>query len=165
MNTIVSVDSNWGIGKDNDLLFHVPEDLRYFKSKTINKVVVMGEKTFYSLPNQKPLKDRVNIVLSDNPHLRIAGVQICNSLDELLSLLSTYDSNDVFIIGGQAVYALMLEYCDKAYVTKFRATAQADKHFPNLDEHDDWVLTAQSEPHESNGLTFTFDVYEKSKPD
>ncbi len=161
MNTIVSVDNNWGIGYKNDLLFHVSEDMRYFKEKTIGKVVVMGENTFYSLPNQKPLKDRTNIVLSDKKGLQIDGVTVCNSLDELLELIKQFESDDVFVVGGQAVYELLLPYCQVAYITQFYAEATADKHFPNLTQYKDWHLAERSEPVESKGLTFTFDRYEK----
>lgn len=161
MNTIVSVDKNWGIGYQNDLLFHVPEDMRFFKSMTTGKTVVMGEKTFYSLPNQKPLKDRNNIVLSDNPSLRIEGVTVCNSLEELLSHLKQFNPEDVFIIGGQAVYELMLPYCSAAFITQFNARAEADKHFPNLSKSKEWKLAERSTPVESKGLTFTFDRYER----
>lgn len=161
MNAIVSVDKNWGIGFQNNLLFHVPEDMRYFKRMTIGKIVVMGEKTFFSLPNQKPLKDRGNIILSDNPNLTINGAAVCNSLDELLSMLKDYKTEDIFIIGGQAVYELMLPYCSVAYVTQFYAQAKADKHFPNLSKSKDWELIERSTPIQSKGLAFTFNKYEK----
>ncbi len=163
MNLIVSVDADWGIGVNNDLLFHVPEDMQYFKSMTIGKTVVMGEKTFYSLPGQKPLKDRNNIVLSDNPELKIEGVTICNSLSELLALLKTHKTEDVFIIGGQAVYELMLPYCSVTYVTQFYTKTPADKHFPNLAINSEWRLVERSAKLVSKGLTFTFDRYEKVK--
>lgn len=161
MNAIVSVDLGWGIGRNNDLLFHVPEDMRFFKSMTIGKVVVMGEKTFYSLPNQQPLKDRVNIVLSDKQDLRIQGVTICNSLDALLEEIRKYDTNDVFVIGGQMVYELLLPHCSTAYVTQFYTEAQADKHFPNLSKNSEWKLVESSAPVQSGGHIFTFDKYEK----
>lgn len=161
MNTIVSVDNNWGIGCNNDLLFHVPEDMRYFKEKTIGKIVVMGENTFYSLPNQKPLKDRTNIVLSDKKDLQIEGVTICNSLEKLMELIKQFETDDVFVVGGQAVYELMLPYCQVAYVTHFNAQAKADKHFPNLSALKEWHLAERSEPIESKGLTFTFNRYER----
>ncbi len=161
MNTIVSVDNNWGIGYNGDLLFHVSEDMRYFKSMTIGKVVIMGENTFYSLPNQKPLKDRVNIVLSDKTGLYIDDVTVCNSLNELLKDIEKYNTDEVFVVGGQAIYELMLPYCKFAYVTQFYAEKTADKHFPNLAESKEWQLNSRSEPLENNGLIFTFDKYEK----
>ncbi len=161
MNTIVSVDNNWGIGYENDLLFHVPEDMRYFKEKTIGKIVVMGENTFYSLPNQKPLKDRTNIVLSDKEGLQIEGVTICHSLEKLLELIRQFEPDDVFVVGGQAIYELLLPYCQVAYITHFNAEAKADKHFPNLAALKEWHLAERSEPVESKGLTFTFDRYER----
>ena len=161
MNTIVSVDLNWGIGYNNDLLFHVREDMLYFKRMTVGKVVVMGENTFYSLPNQKPLKDRINIVLSDKKDLNIEDVVVCNSLDELLEQLKQYNTEDVFIVGGQAIYALMLPYCNIAYITQFYANAVADKYFPNLAASAEWNLIEKSEPVENSGLTFTFDTYKR----
>jgi len=161
MNTIVSVDKNWGIGCKGDLLFHVPEDMRYFKSMTIGKVVIMGENTFYSLPNQKPLKDRVNIVLSDKVGLKIDDVMVCNSLDELLKYIEKYNTEDIFIVGGQAIYELMLPYCKIAYVTQFYAEKPADKHFPNLSVSKEWKLADRSAPVENNGFKFTFDKYER----
>lgn len=161
MNTIVSVDKNWGIGYNGDLLFHVSEDMRYFKSMTIGKVVIMGENTFYSLPNQKPLKDRVNIVLSDKAGLKIDEVTVCNSLNELLKEIEKYDTNEVFVVGGQAIYELMLPYCKVAYITQFYAEKTADKHFPNLAENNEWQLISRSDPLESNGIKFTFDKYER----
>lgn len=159
MNAIVSVDINWSIGRDNDLLFHVPRDMQYFKSMTIGKVVVMGEKTFFSLPNQKPLKDRVNIVLSDKSDLQIEGATVCNNLDELFHEIQRYDTDSVFIIGGQMIYELMLPYCSKAYVTQFYAEESADKHFPNLAKNDEWKLVRRSAPQRDKGLVFTFDEY------
>jgi dihydrofolate reductase len=163
MNTIVSVDTNWGIGRNNDLLFHVTEDMQYFKSMTIGKIVIMGENTFYSLPNQKPLKDRINIVLSDKKDLQIDDVTVCNSLDELLKYIEIFNTNDIFIVGGQAIYELMLPYCSVAYVTQFYAEKPADKHFPNLAESPEWQLAERSDPVESKGLIFTFDKYERVK--
>ena len=121
----------------------------------------MGENTFYSLPNQKPLKDRTNIVLSDKKDLQIDGVTICHSLDELLALIKQFEPDDLFVVGGQAIYELLLPYCQVAYITQFDAEATADKHFPNLSESAEWERTCRSEPVESKGLRFTFDKYER----
>ena len=161
MNLIVSVDNNWGIGYENGLLFHLPEDLKFFKSMTTGKNVVMGEKTFFSLPRQKPLPNRNNIVLSDNKELKIDGVIVVNTLDDLLEELKKYDADDVFIIGGQAVYSLMLPYCSTAYVTHVDAVKKADKFFPNLKEMKDWKLVYTSEPQNSGELCFTYNTYKR----
>ena len=161
INAIVSVDKNWGIGYRNNLLFHVPEDMRFFKSMTIGKVVVMGEKIFRSLPNQKPLEGRTNIVLSGKAGLQIDGATVCSSLRNLLVQLHQYDTADIFIIGGQAIYELTLSYCSVAYVTQFNLQVEADRRFPNLSATKDWWLVEQSAPVQSNGLTFTFDKWVK----
>lgn len=162
MNLIVSVSSEWAIGFQNDLLFHVSEDMKYFKSKTIGKTVVMGQNTFLSLPNQKPLKDRVNIVLSDNPQFAPEGVIVVRSLDELFDALKAYDTDNVFVIGGAMIYETLLPYCDNAYITQFHAAKPADRFFPCLEKSKKWRLAERSALHETpDGLKFTFDRYEQ----
>ena len=89
MKAIVCVDKNWGIGNADSLLFHIPEDMAFFKRKTIGNVVVMGLATFLSLPGQKPLADRVNIVLSNKEDWSAPGVIVCHSIDELFELLKS----------------------------------------------------------------------------
>ncbi len=163
MNAIVSVDKKWGIGYQNDLLFHVPEDMRYFKDMTTGKAVVMGKQTFYSLPNQRPLTGRSNIILPNDKGLQINGATVCHGLDELLVLLEVIKTDNIFVIGGQAVYELMLPYCSIAYVTQFYTIAAADKHFPNLANNAEWELIERPKPAVSQGLTFTFDKYVRIK--
>ena len=127
---IVAVDNNWGIGKDNQLLFHIKEDMKFFKDKTTNNIVCMGKNTFLSLPNQQPLKDRENVVLSSNStFLNCINV---HSFEELLEYISK-QKTDVYIIGGGQHYASMLPYYDKIYVTKVFDQKNADTFFPNLD--------------------------------
>ena len=104
MKSIVVVDKNWGIGKDGDLLVHLPGDLKYFKEKTLGKVVVMGRTTFESLPGKKPLPGRVNIVLSRDLEFHPEGCIMCRSKEELFKELENYDDDDVMIMGGSYVY-------------------------------------------------------------
>ena len=103
MNLIVCVSRNWGIGKNNELLFHIPDDLKQFKALTTGKVVVMGHNTLKSLPGGKPLPNRTNIVLSRNPNLKIEGATVCNSVQDVLIEVSDRLQSDVFIIGGEAI--------------------------------------------------------------
>lgn len=159
MKAIVCVDRNWGIGSQGDLLFHLPADLRFFKEKTIGNVVVMGQATFFSLPGQRPLADRVNIVLAADPDWSAEGVIAVHSLEELFELLKRYDSRSVFVCGGASIYEQLLPYCDTAYVTKVDAERPADKFFPNLDAHPDWILAREKEPQAHNGLQFRFTTY------
>lgn len=160
MNAIVAVDKNWGIGKENSLLFHIPEDLKFFKSMTLGKIVVMGRKTLESLPGGKPLKDRTTVVLSSSLK-NSDGVITAKNLEELKKILSNYNAEDIMICGGEMIYKLLLPLCDKAYVTKIEEEKEADKFFPDLDLNPDWELTEVSEQKEHNGINFTFNTYTK----
>ena len=160
MKAIVCVDKNWGIGKNNDMLFHLPEDLKFFKEKTWGKTVVMGYNTFLSLPNKKPLPNRKNIVLSRKTDLKIDGVTVVNSLEELMSILGN-DTSDVFLMGGEIIYNELLSFCDEAYVTKVNADGNAQKFFPNIDENPDWVKTYESEKINSGDYKISFNTYKR----
>ncbi|HOO26202.1 MAG TPA: dihydrofolate reductase [Clostridiales bacterium] len=162
MQAIVAVDKNWGIGYKNELLFHVPEDMKFFKEKTLGKVVVMGKNTFLSLPGQNPLPNRVNIVLSRSKNFNPDGIVLINSLEDLLEKLQEFESEDIFIVGGQSVYKMMLPYCHKIYVTHFDEEVTADTFFPNLGEMPEWKKTFTSEKILSKGHTFSFNTYERA---
>lgn len=159
MKAILSADINWGIGSGNRLLARVPEDMRFFKSKTLGKVVIMGRKTFESLPNMQPLTNRINIVLTKNKSFEHDGVIVMHSAGEVLKEALKYESEDVFVIGGEKVYRRLLPYCDEVFVTKFMKEFDADTHFPNLDEDENWELEGESELHDHNGLGYKFTSY------
>ncbi len=159
MKAIVAVDSNWGIGCGGKLLQMIPEDMKFFKEKTLGKIVVMGRETFESLPGKSPLKNRINIVLSKNESFKDDRIIICRSIDEVLLKLKEYESNEVFIIGGESVYTQFLPYCSMAYVTKINHTYDADKYFPNLDEKQTWEQILMSDIKEHNDIRFSFAKY------
>ena len=160
MKCIVAVDKSWGIGKKNDLLFYLPYDLKHhFKPHTINKVVVMGANTFYSLP-KGALPNRINVVL-DHTGTQHAGATTVTTLDQLFEHLKQYDTNDVMIIGGATVYKLMLPYCDTAYITKVDADGEAEVFFPNLDQMDEWTCVETSDTMVDNGYNISFCTYKK----
>ena len=104
MNCIVAVDKKFGIGKGNKLLFHIPKDMENFKSKTSGKIVVMGKNTLLSLPKSEPLAQRTNIVLSKT--LSRSDCIVCSDLVQLSEILKNYNSDDVFVIGGEMVYSV-----------------------------------------------------------
>lgn len=158
MQAIVAVDRQWGIGKKNGLLFHLPEDLQYFKQKTLGKVIVMGGNTLLSFPKSKPLPNRTNIVLSDV--FTRDDCRVCVTLPELLEEIKNYDTDDIYIVGGAMFYRTMLPYCDKVYVTKVDADGGAEVFFENLDKLPNWKQTEESKPVNSNGYTIRFCVYE-----
>ncbi len=162
MKTIVCVDEKWGIGRDNDLLFSIKEDMAYFTAMTLNKVVVMGSNTLLSLPNGKPLKNRVNIVLW--PDGKRDDVVLLQSLDELFQELKGYNQDDVFVIGGAMLYRTLLPYCSEAYITKVQADGNASVFFDNLDLMSEWQLESESEVVDNTEYKFSFCKYvNKSK--
>lgn len=161
MNMIVAVDRNWGIGLNNRLLVSIPADMKYFRKMTTGKVVVMGRKTLESFPNGLPLANRVNVVLTGNEGYHVKGACICHSAEEVLEELKKYRDEDIFIIGGESVYRQFLPYCDTVHVTKIDHTYQADAYFPNLDEDEEWVITADSEEQTYFDLEYTFLKYER----
>ena len=108
MNIIAAVDSNWAIGYRNDLLVRIPNDQKWFQKVTTGKVVVMGRKTLESFPNGIPLKNRTNIVLTNDRSLKVKDATVVYSVDELLKELEKYKSEDVYVIGGEAVYEQLL---------------------------------------------------------
>ncbi|MDR2728150.1 MAG: dihydrofolate reductase [Chitinispirillales bacterium] len=159
MNLIAAVDNNWGIGYEGKLLFSIPEDMKQFKTLTENKVVVMGHSTLKSLPNSKVLKNRTNIVLSRNSNLQINNAAIYNSVEQLLSAIKSFNSNDVFIIGGQTVYEQLIDYCEFAYITKVNTQRNADRYFPDIERMSNWKIQDQSSEKCYNNLNYTFIKY------
>jgi len=162
MQAIVAVDRHWGIGKKNGLLFHLPEDLQYFKRITLGKTIVMGGNTLLSFPGSKPLPGRTNIVLSDV--FTREDCKVFVTLPELLDELKSYPSDDVFVVGGAMFYRTMLPYCKKVYVTKVDADGGAEVFFENLDKLDNWRLAEEAGKTVSNGYGLTFTVYENCNP-
>ena len=161
MKAILAADKNWGIGYNNRLLVSIPSDMKFFRQTTTGKVVVMGRKTLESFPNGLPLKNRTNIVLTANPDYDVKDAVIVHSKDELLEELKKYNEDDIYVIGGESVYRMMLPYCDTVLVTKIDRAFQADTHFPNLDEMEEWTLTEESEEQTCFDLEFRFTKYER----
>lgn len=162
MKSIVAVDKKWGIGKKNDLLFNLPEDMKFFRQTTLNKVVVMGSNTLKSFPNGKPLKNRINIVLYPGGEKRDDCV-VVESLEELSAELKKYNTDDVFIIGGAMFYKTMLPYCSDVYVTKVDADGEAEVFYENLDQLNNWTCVNASESIETNGYNIKFTTYKNSE--
>lgn len=145
MNAIVCVQENsntneWGIGYKNKLLIHNSEDMKLFRNLTIYNPVIMGRKTFESLP-KRPLTDRYNIVVTKK---EIENVITIPNISQLLSFIqdaiinTSYSINDFWVIGGESIYKQLLPYCNYAYVTKFEGEKLVDAYFPNLDQQEDW---------------------------
>lgn len=161
MNIIVAVDDNWGIGKNNSLLFRLPQDLAHFKQITTGNIVVMGSNTLKSLPKARPLPDRINIVLWPDGE-DVDGAIVVRSLEELFEKLGKFQTDNIFIIGGAMLYKTMLPYCEKAYITKVFANGEATLHFENLDINPDWTIDSREDTVEDNGYTIQYYIYKNN---
>ena len=163
MNLIVAVDSNWANGCKNNLLVRIPADHKFFRQETIGKVVVLGRKTLETFPQRMPLKNRTNIILSTNPDYHVKDAVVVHSKEELLKELEQYPSEDEYIIGGESVYRMMLPYCNVAHVTKIDQVYEADAYFPDLDQDEEWKITADSEEQTYFDIAYEFVKYERDE--
>ena len=161
MNLIAAVDKNWAIGRNNKLLVSIPDDMKFFRETTTGKVVVMGRKTLESFPGKKPLKNRVNIVLTGDRSYQADGAVIVHDMEELHEELKKYPSEDIYVIGGESIYKQLLDECDVAHITKIDFAYEADAWFPTLDEKEAGVVTADSEEQTYFDLEYHFYKYEK----
>lgn len=159
MNIIVAIDKNNGIGKDNDLLVHISEDMKFFKETTTGNVVIMGRKTLESFPNKKPLKNRINIVISSNKNLKIDGAIVVDSISDAIIEAKKYNK-EIFVIGGASIYNQFIELVDNLYVTKINKNFEADTFFPIIDK-EKWIEEPISDIKSQDDLTYQFFKYKK----
>ena len=160
MNAIVITDRNWAIGREGDLLFSLPADMKRFRALTLGGTVIMGRKTLDSFPGGKPLPRRRNIVITRNPDFAREGCEVVTSPEDALALAAGTDDAALWIIGGGSIYAALLSRCKRVYLTQVDAVAQgADTFFPDLDALPNWKVESVSEAVEENGLTFRFVDY------
>lgn len=159
LSMIVAMAQNRMIGKDNKMPWHLPDDLKYFKSKTLNKPVVMGRKTFESI-GSKPLPNRPNLIISRNPNFKPDGAQVFNSVEAALACLKDYP--EVMIMGGAQIYAQWIDRVDQLYITEVKASPEGDAFFPPID-HQAWYEDSR-EPHladDRHAFAFDFVVYKR----
>lgn len=155
MFAIAAVSRNWGIGKDNALLFHISGDMKRFRALTLDKTVLMGRKTLESMPEGKGLPRRRNLVLTSNAAYAAQEAEVVTS--PVQAVLTAGD--DAAIIGGESVYRLFLPLCERVYITKIFAEADADAFFPDLDADPRWQVERESEVFEEGGLQYQFVDY------
>jgi len=160
VSIIVAVSDDWGIGKDNELLWRISEDLKRFKRLTVGKAVIMGKKTWESLPI-RPLPGRTNIVLTDLPHEQIEGALTVYSIEDALNKCSAEE--EAFIIGGGSVYRQFMPFADRLYITHVRRNAPADIFFPPIDMTVWKTVSEEDFPeNETNDIPYKYVVYERS---
>ncbi len=161
INAIVAVNEDWGIGYNGNLLESIPADLKNFKKLTTNNVVIMGSKTWDSLP-KKPLSNRNNVIITRKEYPPSGTSQVIYmTLEELLPWLET-SKKEIFIIGGGIIYKELLPYCNRVYITKiYKKHENVDTYFPNLDKDPQWKSMALGELENYKDFSFQFWQYDR----
>ncbi len=159
ISIIVAVAENNAIGKDNRLLWHISNDLKRFRRITTGHTVIMGKRTFKSLPGG-PLPGRRNIVISDNRNDRFDGCIMAYSIDDALNICDDVKEN--FIIGGGTIYSQFLKYATKIYITRIHKSFDADTYFPELN-YDKWIEIEKEDypPDKNNSFSYSFITYKR----
>lgn len=159
IKAIVHADKEWGIGRNGDMMFSLPKDMKFFRETTSGHTVVMGGKTLRSFPGQKPLKNRMNIVVSRG-QVRDDCIIVPTMSVFKEEIKKWAKQGDVYVIGGAQIYRELLPYCHEALVTKVDTIGGADTFFPNLDEDENFICIYESEPIDDNGYTIRFTTYQ-----
>ena len=160
VSLIVAVAENNAIGKNNQLLWHLPNDLKFFKNTTWGMPVIMGRKTFEAV--NKPLPGRFNIVISRQTDWKAEGTIAATDLNDALQKAAATNCNEIFVIGGGEIYKQSMEIADKIYITRVHATLDGDTFFPEIDT-DKWELVFEEfhTKDEKHDYDFTFLTYVK----
>lgn len=161
MIIIAHADKNNGIGKNNDLMFRLPLDMKFFRETTTDSVVIMGRKTLESFPGKKPLPKRVNIVITRNPDFEAENVITASSPEDAAKISKAYPDKKVFVIGGGNIYEQMLPFCDTALITRVYEDADADTFIHDFDNDPEWYLAEESDDIEDNAHIIRFCTYKR----
>ena len=169
LNIIVSIANNGCIGGNNTLLWKQSEDLKRFKSLTDGRVVIMGQKTYESLPF-KPLKNRTNIVITNDYDVNFVGCVMAYSIDDAIEKsfywadgpYLRFCNGDVFIIGGGMIYKQFLPLSNKLYITRIDVDIEGDTYFPDLDDTWKKTFSEYHEKDEKNQYNYTYEIYDKA---
>lgn len=162
MKIILAVDRDFGIGKDNKLLFHLKKDLAHFKDLTLNNIVIMGRKTYKSMYGALPKRE--NIVLTRNKDLKLDDALVFNSPQNLLKYVrENKNDREVFVIGGKEIVDLLLDFCDEAIITKIDAKKDADTFLHNFDKDENFEIVNKSEDYYENDLKFNYITYRRKR--
>ncbi|MBU3928641.1 MAG: dihydrofolate reductase [Bacteroidetes bacterium] len=159
ISIIVAIAANQAIGKDNDLLWHISADLKRFKQITEGNPVIMGKRTFYSLP-RRPLPNRLNMVITDIPGETIDGCVMAYSIEDAIEKMPVDKEN--FIIGGGSIYAQFLPKANRLYITRVFKEFEADTFFPGIPENE-WELISEEKITDDvqNDFNYSFEIYKR----
>lgn len=163
ISMIAAVAENNVIGKDNDLVWHLPDDMKFFMQKTTGHHVIMGRKNFESIPDKfRPLPNRPNIVMTRQQDLRIDGAYVVNSLEDALEIARKNNESEVFVIGGGDIYNLAMDTADTMYITEVKSRFEGDAFFPEFDKSE-WqeIERIHHGTDERHAYAFDFVTYQK----
>jgi dihydrofolate reductase len=161
ISIIVAVASNNAIGKDNDLLWHISADLKRFKRLTEGHYIIMGKRTYFSLP-KRPLPNRTSVVITDVEGEEIDGCVMAYSIEDAISKMDKEKEN--FVIGGGSIYKQFMQHANKLYITRVHKEFEADTFFPEISSYQ-WKIVEKEEVEDDpqNDFTYTFEVYEREE--
>lgn len=167
MILMLTADENWNIGLKGEMLVDLEEDLKRFKEKTMGNIVIMGRNTLRAIPGEKSLPGRVNIVMTRDKTFKREDLVIVNSLDDLFKTLDDINpdhSKEVFVTGGASIVEQLLQYCDRAYITKIlKSFPEHDTSIPDLDQDKNWKIVDESEKIKQDDIEYKYVDYARKK--
>jgi dihydrofolate reductase len=160
ISIIVAAAENNAIGSNNQLPWHLPNDLIFFKNTTWGSVVIMGRKTFESV--NKPLPGRINIIITNQPDWHFEDVVVANSMNDALEKAAATNCREIFIIGGGQIYKESISLSDRIYLTRVHTTIEGDTFFPAINENE-WTLTSSKDfmADEKNNLPHSIQIWDR----
>ena len=165
ISLIAARSRNGVIGRNNDLPWKLPDDMKYFMSTTKGHVVIMGRRNYDSLPaNYKPLSNRTNVVVTRQRAFHAPGCIVVHDIDQALDVARKNGESEVFVIGGAEIYALALPKADRLYLTEIDSEVQGDTYFPSFNR-EEWHVTSSThhDADDKHAYAFDFVVYERNK--
>ncbi|HYG02694.1 MAG TPA: dihydrofolate reductase [Chryseosolibacter sp.] len=165
VSAIAAVSKNGVIGRDNDLPWKLPDDMKFFMETTKSHHVIMGRKNYDSLPSKfKPLPNRINIVITRQEDFEAPHCIVLNDVTEAINIAESAGETELFVIGGAEIYKLTMEQTDRLYLTEIDAVVEGDTYFPNVDKNK-WkeVLRKHHDKDERHAYAFDFVIYDRIK--
>ena len=157
---VVAASENNAIGLNNQLLWHLPKDMRFFKNTTWGMPILMGRKTFESM-GSKPLNGRLNIIITRNKNWISEGVTVVHTMEEATSLATKFSYNELLVIGGGEIYEMALPMAQKIWLTRVHTTIEGDVYFPTLNADWELVSSTQNAPDEKHKFSFDFECWKR----
>ena len=162
VSLIVAIDLEGGIGKNNDLMWHLPSDMKFFKETTKNQIVVMGRKNFDSIPEKyRPLPNRLNVILTRNKNFTADNCLVFHSFETCLEHFKNEVDKTIFIIGGGEIYEMALPLAQKIWLTRVHTTIEGDVYFPVLNADWELVSSTQNTADEKHAFSFDFECWKR----